>query len=130
TSSTSRTRFARHRNRSTAMTRRPNGATLPTRPNGAEHVLELVRRDDLQLIVAAVDRTFVGAPALEYRGVPEPRPLHVVVLHFADPLDPQRFPAEILARTPAALTSGHPCGAARIVHRPVAPRVIGQGILP
>src|SRR5688500_16008022 len=74
-----------------------------------EDLLELVRRRDLQLVVPAVGRPLVGAPAKEDRGVAEPISLHMVVLDLADPLDPERFPREILARAPAALTARHPC---------------------
>ena len=73
----------------------------------AEHLLELVRRRDLELRVVAVDRALVGAPALENGGVTEAVALHVVVFHFADPLDPQRLPRQILAGAPAALAARH-----------------------
>jgi len=55
-----------------------------TRIAGAEDALELVGGRDLQLIVAAVVRTLVGAPAHEVRGVPEARALHVVVRNLHD----------------------------------------------
>ena len=52
-----------------------------------ENVGKLVSRSDLELIVAAVLRRLVVAPAQERRRVPEAIALHVVVLHFAHPLD-------------------------------------------
>ena len=58
----------------------------------AEDLLELVRGRDLELIVAAVGRRLVRAPALKDRGVAEAIALHVVVLHLAHALDPQRLP--------------------------------------
>src|SRR6185436_12003059 len=73
----------------------------------AEDLLELVSRRDLELIVAALGRRFVGAPPQKDRGVAEPIALHVVVLDLAHALDPQRLPREILARAPAALPARH-----------------------
>src|SRR5687768_9277539 len=88
-------------------TMRPNGIGShcpdPLLPRRAEDLLELVRSRDLELIVAAVRRPFVVAPALKDRGVTESRPLHVVVLHLAHPFDAERLPRKILARAPAAL---------------------------
>src|SRR5207302_248661 len=77
--------------------------TSVCQPSRAEHLLELVGRGDFELIVAAVDRPLVGAPPLKNRGVTEAVPLHVIVLHFADPLDSKRLPGEILSGAPAAL---------------------------
>src|SRR5437868_6245946 len=59
---------------------------------GAEHLRQLVRRRDFELIVAAALRLPIGAPALEDRRVAESIALHVVVLHLAHALDPQRLP--------------------------------------
>ena len=73
----------------------------------AEDLLELVRRRDLELIVAAVARRLVRPPALEDRRVAEAVALHVVVLDLAHALDPQRLPRQILARAPAALPARH-----------------------
>src|SRR5580765_2444644 len=90
TSSTSRRTNARCRNRS-ILTRRRTSGRPPSAPlknpgsirlPGAEDLRKLVRRRDLELIVAAVLRLLVEAPALEDCGVAEPRPLHVVVLHL------------------------------------------------
>ena len=69
--------------------------------------LELVGRRDFELIVAAVLRPLVGPPAQEDRRVAEAIALHVVVLHLADALDPQRLPRQVLAGAPAALRAGH-----------------------
>ncbi len=86
------------------------GAT-PTRSGardaGAEDALELVGGRHLQLIVAAVARTLVRAPAHELRGVAEARALHVVVRDLAGSLGPQRLPAQVLASVPAAARPGH-----------------------
>src|SRR5262249_51865393 len=81
------------------------GAPLVAR---AEDPLELVGRRDLELIVAAVARRLVGAPAHELRRVPEARALHVIVRDLADALGPERLPAQILAAVPAAAGAGHP----------------------
>ena len=62
---------------------------------------------DLELIVAAVARRLVGTPAQEDRRVAEAIALHVVVLHLAHALDPQRLPRQILAGAPAALAARH-----------------------
>ena len=98
--------------------RRTTGAGVDRRRPGAEDLRELVRRRDLELIVAAVRRLLVEPPALEDRGVAEPRALHVVVLHLADALDPQRLPRQILAGAPAALAAGHPRSSRRRTPRP------------
>ena len=81
-------------------------ASAPTATR-AEDLLELVRRRDLELIVAAVGRRLVGPPAQEHRRVAEAVALHVVVLHLAHALDAQRLPRQILAGAPAALAAGH-----------------------
>src|SRR6185369_4773276 len=89
---------------------------------------ELVSGRDFELIVTAVCGIFVRPPALKHRRVAEAVALHVVVLHLADALDLQRFPRQILARTPAALPAGH---AARFGFGagPRAPRVIDDRVL-
>src|SRR5262245_10982407 len=92
----------------------------------AEDALELVRRRDFELVVPAVGGWLVGTPALEDGGVPEARPLHVVVLDLADALDPQRFPREVLAGTPPALAAGHPGHIRRVDLGPFPPGVILQ----
>ena len=82
-----------------------NGVSDPGRR--AEHLLELVRGRDLELVVAAVDRPFVGTPTLEDGRVTESRALHVIVFHLADALDAKRLPREIFARAPTALAARH-----------------------
>src|SRR5215203_6071646 len=75
---------------------------------GPEDLLQLVRFRDLELIVAAVFRLLVRAPALEDRSMPESRPLHVVVLHLAHQFDAHRLPRQVLACAPSAVATGHP----------------------
>ena len=58
----------------------------------AEHFLESIRRRDLELIVAAGLRRLVRPPAQKDRRVAEAVALQMVVLHFADPLDPDGLP--------------------------------------
>src|SRR4029078_9726717 len=76
-------------------------APAPPRPQ-AEDALELVGRRHLELVVAAVPRTFVPAPAHEVRGVAEAVTLHVVIGDLADALGPERDPGEVLAPVPPA----------------------------
>src|SRR5437762_9208617 len=90
----------------------------------AEDLLELVRRRDLELVVAAVAGLFVRSPPLKDRRVAEPLPLHVVVLHLAHALDPKRFPGQILAGAPAALPAGHARHVAAVRLGPFAPGVM------
>ena len=101
-----------------------------TTPRGllprAEDLLELVRSRDLELVVAAIGRALVRAPPLEHRRMPESIALHVVVLHFADTLDAQRLPGQILAGAPAALASRHPRPVAEL--GPLAPRMFVEGV--
>src|SRR5580765_4642619 len=73
----------------------------------AEHLLELVRGRDLELVVAAVDRPLIGTPSLEDGRVTESRALHVIVFHFAHPFDAKRLPRQIFPRAPAALAARH-----------------------
>src|SRR6185369_7210589 len=96
--------------------------------SGREDLLQFVRLRDFELIVAAVLRLLVGPPAQEDRGMSEAIALHVVVLYFADTLDPQRLPRQILARTPATLAAGHAAGLGSGAS-PLAPRVIIHRIL-
>src|SRR5438270_351980 len=87
---------------------RTSGAASAIRADRAEDLRELVQSRDLELRVVAVDRRLVHAPSDENRGMAKPRPLHVVVLHFADALDPERLPRQVFAGAPAALAAGHP----------------------
>ena len=95
---------------------RPKAPQLPPLPNpwaelirrsGTEDRGKLESRNDLELIVATVVRWLVVAPAQERGGVAKPVALHVVVLHFADPLDAHRLPRQVLARAPTALAAWH-----------------------
>src|SRR5207248_2326851 len=94
----------------------------------SEDLGELGGRSDLELIVAAVRRPFVGTPAHEGGRMPEAGALQVVVLHLADALDPERLPGEVLALAPAAGGARHPSpslpGAG-----PLPPRVRHEGVL-
>src|SRR4051812_31809898 len=120
----------RRKRRSIPTSRSPTTGTArsATARRRAEDLLELVRSRDLELIVAAVLRALVAAPALEDRSMAEARPLHVVVLDLADALDPQRFPREVLAGAPAALSPGHP-RCLTVGRRPFPPRMLLHRIL-
>src|SRR6266571_568302 len=86
----------------------------------AKDAFQLVSGCDFQLIVAAVLRAFVEAPANEMRSVTKPRALHVIVRDFANALRTQRLPAQILAAIPPASASRHPLPLHRL--GPIAPR--------
>src|SRR5688500_5252017 len=89
---------------------------------------QFVSRRDFELVVAALPRRLVRAPAHEHGGMPETIALHVVVLHFANALGPQRLPRQVLAAAPATLPARH---AVAIIAGggPVAPGMVGQGVL-
>ena len=70
---------------------------------GAEDPLQLVGRRDLELVVAAVPRRLVGAPAQEGRGVAEAVALHVVVRDLAHALEAAAAPSSDPCPVPAAL---------------------------
>src|SRR5438132_13796307 len=98
----------------------------------SENRRQLMRRNDLELVVGAVARFLVRAPSSELRGVTEPAALHVVVGDFDHQLGTQRFPGQILALAPAALGARHTTSGLtvfRSVLRPVFPGVSGQGVL-
>src|SRR5207249_11957458 len=84
---------------------------------------QLVWRGDVELIVAAVVRCLVRAPAQEHRGVAEAVALQVIVLDLADALDPERLPGQILLRAPAAPHARHPAEGGGVHLGPVAPRM-------
>src|SRR5262245_54579330 len=105
--------------------RRGPPARLPARP---EDLLQLVSRSDFELIVAAVAGFLVGAPALKDRSVSEAIAFHVIVLHFADALDAQRFPRQVFSRAPTALPARH-AGPFRLGARPCAPGMVLQPVL-
>ena len=74
TCSTCRRSCVRRRRRSIPTSRSTTGAASRDAGRGrAEHLLELVRRRDLELVVAAVGRRLVRAPALEDRRMAEAR---------------------------------------------------------
>src|SRR5438876_2000521 len=105
---------------------------MAARVGRAEHALELVGRCDLQLIVAAVLRSLVRAPALELGSVTEARALHVVVGDLADALRPQGLPAQILPPIPSAGRAGQTLSLrARFFLRlgPVAPGMTFERVL-
>src|SRR5258705_10660405 len=62
----------------------------------AKHLLQLVRRGDFKLVVAAVFRLLVGAPAQEDCGVPEAVALHVAGLDLAHARGSKRVPPTLL----------------------------------
>src|SRR6478735_8822343 len=103
-SSTCRKRFARNNRSFLPRLIRGPGWTLPC---GTEDRGKLKSRSDFELIVAAVRGRLVVTPAKERRSVAEAITLHVVVLHFADPLDTERLPRQILAGAPAAHAARH-----------------------
>src|SRR6187455_2064803 len=115
----------RRRNRSIRTRTWPTtGRALTRRSGSPEDLRELVRRRDLELIVAAVARRLVEPPAREGGGVAEAITLHVVVLHLAHPLEPQRLPRQILASAPAALSAGHPRRTVTLSFGPGAPGML------
>src|SRR5262245_56522270 len=93
--STCRSSFGLTRKRSIRTISSMIGDVLARPAGGAKDLRKLVRSRDLELIVAAIDWLFVRPPPHEHRGVPKSRPLHMVVLHLADALDPQRFPGHV-----------------------------------
>src|SRR4051794_40657177 len=71
------------------------------RGSRAEDLLELERRGLLELVVPAVGRLLVEAPALEGRRVADPVALEMVVGNLCDALESQRLPRQVLASVPA-----------------------------
>ena len=63
--------------------------------SGPEDARQLERCRRLQLVVAALGRLLVGAPAAEGRAVPEARALQVVVGDLADALRAKWLPAQV-----------------------------------
>src|SRR5207249_7729757 len=114
---------------------RPRSRSIPTttrthalRGDESEDLGELGGGRDVELVVTAVRRPFVGTPTHEDGGVSEAIALEVVVRDLAHALDPQRLPGEILARAPAALGARH---ADRAVghSRPVPPGMRRERVL-
>src|SRR5262245_32973159 len=91
----------RSRRRSTRTRIHGSPAGLLPVARRAEHLLDLERHRDVELIVPAVARLPVGTPSQEDRRMAEAIALQVVVLHFAHAFDAQRLPREILSRAPA-----------------------------
>src|SRR6266700_7434888 len=80
-----------------------------------------------QLGVGAGAQFPVRAPAVELRGVPEPRALHVVVADLDHPLRAERDEREILVRVPPA-GHGRPRGPlAGLVLGPVPRMLVERG---
>src|SRR6185369_6589696 len=99
----------------TATSTADRGFSMPA--SRAEDLPELRGRCDLELIVAAILRAFVGTPALEDGRVPETVALEMVVSDLAYPLHAQGLPGEILALAPAALSAGHARRSPALRHR-------------
>src|SRR5689334_9307798 len=86
----------------------------------AKNRFDLMRRYDLELLVGAVARFLVKAPASKLRRMPKPIALHVVVSHFDNQLRSQWFPRQIFSLTPATLRTGN---AVNLITRPFLPRM-------
>ena len=103
-------------------------SALRARP---EDLAELERRRLLELVVAAVGRLLVGAPALERRAVAEAVALEVVVGDLGDSFHAKRLPRQVLAPIPARRRAGQPLpGGLRGLGPlgPFAPRMPVQGL--
>ena len=96
---------------------------------GPENLLQLVRRRDFELVVAAVARRLVRPPAQKVGRVTKAVALQVIVFDFAHPLDAQRFPRQVLAGGPAALRARHARACVRFLALPIAPRMILHRVL-
>src|SRR4051812_23057799 len=98
---------------------------------GREDLRQLLRRHNLELLVGAILRFLVCAPATELRSVTETIALHVIVGDLEHELGTHRLPRQILAAAPATLTTRHPMRRVVVLRkiRPIAPRVILQRVL-
>src|SRR5262245_48512549 len=106
---------------------RARNRQMPTVSSDPEDLLQLHGNRHVELLVGARRRLAVGAPALEARGVAEAVALHVLVGDLGDQAQPQRLPAEVLARVPPALRAGPALTGALgfgLRFRPPAPRVV------
>ena len=92
TCSTCPTSSGPRRRRSIPTPRQTTGPRSALRAGRPEDLLELVRRGDLELIVAAVERLPVRTPPQEHGRVAEAIALQVVVLDLAHALDPHWLP--------------------------------------
>src|SRR6185369_2626827 len=89
--------------------------------SAAEDLSDLGGRGHVELVVAALFRALVRAPALEVGRVAETRALEMVVRDFDDALEAQRDPAQIFASVPAARRARHALVFV-LPLRPLAPR--------
>src|SRR5215472_14333463 len=105
---------------------RPAGSIArPPWPSG-KNLGEVEADRLLELGVGARPRLAVRAPADELGGVPEPRPLHMVVADLDHPLGPQRHERQVLLRVPPAGRGRARGAGARLLPGP-APRVVVEG---
>src|SRR5215470_82242 len=96
----------------------------------SEQRLELRGHHCLELGVSARVGRAIRPPAKEVGRVPEPRSLQVVVADLHRPLDPDRFPREVLLVVPAARRAGHSLLALAGHRRPLLPGVSFEGAIP
>src|SRR5262245_60881920 len=87
-----------------------------------EDLREVVADDLLELVIGARLRGAIGTPALELRGVPQPRPLHVVVTNLDHEYGVDRDPGQILLRVPARNSSRQAAELVRLRLCPLTPR--------
>src|SRR5689334_5385009 len=101
--------------------------------SGAEDLRQLERRGLLELVVAAVRRLLVRAPAQERGPVAEAITLEMVIGDLGHTLQAERLPRQVLAAVPAGRRPGEPLpgflGCLRPLG-PLRPRVTLQGVLP
>src|SRR5260370_34581202 len=91
---------------------------LPLRPRRRD-LAEVEVHRLLALGVGARPGLAVRPPADELGGVPEPRPLHVVVPDLDHPLRPQRDERQVLLRVPPAGLGVARCPSTRLLPGPV-----------
>src|SRR5436190_1145384 len=100
-------------------------------PLQTEDLGELMGDGRLELVVRVRARIPVLPPMLEPGGVAETVALEVLVGDFGDELDPQRLPAHVLLRVPAAGRAPHTSsGLLRLGVGPLAPRMPLECVLP
>ena len=87
-------------------------------------------RDDFELGEGAGLRRAILAPAAEVGHVAEAAALHVFVGDLNDEFGAQRFPLEVLAPAPTALSPGHAvfCGGRFFRSLPVFPGVVAESV--
>src|SRR5262249_41517505 len=86
---------------------------------------EFIRRNHFQLIVPTIPRLFIEPPSSKLRRMPEPAPLHMVILDLRHQLRSQRLPRQVLSLAPTAPTTRH---ALRVA--PLPPRMLEESVLP